>query len=261
MAYFRCPLFLSVLLFYCLISVAQENNKTTIINKKVEIIEYEYDYIYLEHKTSAVLGIFNSHFHKKGTSELQLFFDRGRNALPGFIFGIEQSMKINNWEFSTGIKYQQYNEKFCFFEYNIENIEIQEITGKTRPIEKVMGYPSFNSTINNLGYLVSPIILRYRPDILKQAISISIQGEMKYLLRSNYYGKFAINQPLIKVEGFNPYLFALNLSFAYKFDFKNNLSITIEPLYSLNINNQINTAYLAYKSNYSCINIYFSLKY
>jgi hypothetical protein len=242
-------------------SHAQNVSETTIINRKVEVVEYEYTPVYWGLQTSASFGLFYPFVINKGESGKQQYFENGRNVRPGFMFGIEQTLNVENWAITAGIAYQQYNENFSYFEYKTENIVIQDAAGNIKQVQLALGDPVLFSRDNYLGYMVSPIKIAYYPDLFQKKVRFLLQGDFKYLLRTDYKGKFSLSEPLITVEGFNRYLYAVNMAFAYRFRLAKNLSVLIEPLYSFSLNDQIKRSDFSFKVDYVCLNIYLSVNY
>jgi hypothetical protein len=255
--------FVSLFAFLLLVfgSYAQNVSETAIINKKVEVVEYEYTPVYWGLQTSTSFGLFYPIVLKKGNSGKQLFFENGRNLRPGFIFGIEQGLNVGNWKFSAGISYLQYNENFTYFEYKIENVEIQDAAGNIRQVQLALGNPVLNSRDNYLGYMVSPIKISYYPEMFREKIKLSLQADFKYLLRNDYKAKFSLMEPLSNVEDFNRNLFAVNVAVAYRVKVANKLAFLVEPMYSYSLNNQINNPDFSFKANYLCVNISLSVNY
>lgn len=240
---------------------AQNATGSKIIRKKVEVVEYEYTQVYWGLQTSASFGLFYPFVLNKGNSQRQLYFENGRNVRAGFRFGIEQSLNIGNWEFAAGISYQQYNENFSYFEYKTENVVIQDAAGNFRQVQLAMGDPVLNSRENYLGYMVSPFKISYFPELFREKIRFSLQADFKYLLRNDYMGKFSLSEPLSNVEGFNRYLYAVNMAVAYRLNVANKVAVLLEPMYSYSFKNQINTSDFLFKANYFCVNIYISANY
>lgn len=242
-------------------SYAQNVSETAIINRKVEVVEYEYTPVYWGLQTSASFGLFYPFVINKGESGKQQFFENGRNVRLGFIYGIEQGLNVENWAITAGISYQQYNENFTYFEYKTENVVIQDAAGNIRQVQLALGDPVLYSRDNYLGYMVCPIKIAYYPNLYQKKIRFSLQGDFKYLLRSDYMGKFSLSDPLSNVEGFSRYLYAVNVAIAYRLKVSKQLAVLVEPMFSFSLNDQIKTPDFSFKANYLCVNISLSVNY
>lgn len=246
--------FTSILVFFLFntaVSFSQEKANTIVINKQVEVIEYDYEYVFIELISSLHYSLCYPVLTYGTISESQQFFEKGRNIRPGFDVGFTQGVKAGSWALTAGISYQQYTELFSYNEYKTRDVTIQNQDGSMQTITVTDGDPITYSRNNRLGYLKIPVGVGFYPSYFKNKFGINLQFNYHYLLSSDYVSKYSIIQPasIVVLEDFNPSFLSLSGSLLVHTKIFKNLSVTFEPYFDWGINNLIDKKDLTFGVN------------
>lgn len=240
-----------VLLLFSLTGFSQKKPAPVVIKKNIEVVEYDYNYIYVEFISSSFFSANYPMLILDQPTLRQQSFEQGRNIRPGFEFGITQRVKMGSWALSTGLSFQNYNEQFSYNEYTFRQATIQAPDGTTQSIQIAEGDPVSKSHNNYLNYLKIPFIVSFYPSVFKDKISVNIEGNYSYLLASSYLAKFSVNEPVktISQQEFNPSCISIGGSVSYHQKiFKNNY-IDMEPFFKIGLNKIIDSNDLNFRIN------------
>lgn len=242
--------------------IGQEPVAPVIINKKVEVVDYEYNYVMVELCSSFDVSVFYPFHSMQGTTPSQLFFKEGLNARPSLDIGVKQTIKLNNWSITTGISFQRVNELFSYNEYSFQNVTIQDENGNIRPMQLAIGEPVINTQDNNLNYFVAPLKIAYSPLPLKDKLCVGIQGNFHYLLFSEYWAKFSLLGEASEIsEKFNSFYFSISLNSSFIVILSEKISAEIEPYYSVGLSPIIDSNELSFSLNCVGVCTRFNLNY
>jgi hypothetical protein len=242
--------------------IGQEAVAPVVITKKVEVVDYEYNYIMVELRSSIDFSVFYPYHTMQGTTPSQLYFEEGRNARPSFDVGVKQTVKLNNWSVTTGISFQRVNELFSYNEYSFQNVTVQDENGNIRLVHLAIGEPIVYTQDNNLNYLVAPLKIAYSPLTLKDKLSIGIQGNFHYLLSSYYWAKFSLPNAAEEIsENFNPFFFSITANSSFNIKLSKKISAEIEPYYSVGLSPIIDSNELSFSLNCLGVCTRFNLNY
>jgi hypothetical protein len=258
--------FVLILLFVSigiLTGFPQGNTNSVIINKKVEVVDYDYEYVYVDFLSSVVFSIYYPFLAIETPSVRQQFFEKGRNIRPGYELGVQQGIKVGSWVLYSGVSCQNYTEYFSYSEYPIRQVTIQEMDGSLHAIQVADGDPVQYSRFNRLNYLTIPVCLSYYPKVLKGLFGLTVEGKYHYLLSSDYVAKFSIIEPVMTIgkQEFNPSFFSLAGSISYHQKLYKNFSVTIEPYFSLGLSKLIEQKDLTFGMDAIGLNTRFYLVY
>lgn len=249
-------------LFLCLIlsavvSFAQPQKHAVVISEKVEVIEYEYEYFYIEYATAVSFSSFYPLYQLNSPSGEQLFFEDGKNERLGFEAGIQQSIKIDRWSFSTGLEYQQINEYFSYGEYQTREVEIQNNSGENEIISVAIGEAVVTTHLNQLGYLKIPVQINYQLKLLKSGLCFSAGMNYHRLIFSNYFTKFSLNKPAeaLSNQYFNSSYFSFSGGFSITKNINETIKMKIGPYFNYGLSNLIDQDNLSYGLSYFGINL------
>jgi hypothetical protein len=242
---------------------SQDKSNQIVINKQVEVIEYDYKYVYIELFSALSFSSFYPVINLGAISESQQFFEQGRNVRPGINIGLSQTIKTGNWALTSGLFYQRYNDYFYYNEYVTRQLTIQDQNGSLQTITVTDGEPVTYSRKNRLAYLKIPIGLGFYPNYFKNKFGINLSVNYHYLLSANYITKFSTTQPasLIPLEDFNSSYLSLSGSVLFHKKIIRNLSITLEPFFNLGLNNLIDQKDLTFGINEIGLRTGFTLFY
>jgi hypothetical protein len=230
---------------------SQEKSNHIIINKQVKVVDYNYQYVFIELISSLHCSLYYPVITVGTITENQQFFEQGRNIRPGFDFGILQTVKAGKWALIGGLSYQLYNELFSYNEYLTRQLTIQNQDGNLQTITVTQGEPVAYSRNNRLGYLKLPIGVGFYPNYFKNKLGMSLLLNYHYLLLTNYMTKYSATQPagFIAFKNFNPSFLSLSGSILFHAKIYRNLSITIEPYFNYGLNNLIDQDDLTFGMN------------
>jgi hypothetical protein len=254
---------LVLLLFISTFCFSQEKSNSIVINKQVEVVEYDYKYVFIELFSSLHFSFYYPILTSGALSVSQQFFEQGRNIRPGFDLGLSQTVKTGNWALTAGLSYHQYNELFSYNEYSTRQITLQNQDGSLQTITVTDGDPVTYSQNNSLGYLKIPIGLSFYPNHFRNKLGINLFVNYHYLLSTNYLTKFSTIQPagFIPSEDFNPSFFSLSGSVKVHKKIFRNFSLTLESYFDWGLNNLIDQKDLTFGLNEIGINTGFTLFY
>jgi hypothetical protein len=256
------PLLVLLLLisFFCF---SQEKSNFIVINKQVEVVEYDYKYVFIELSSSLHFSIYYPILTSGEISESQHFFEQGRNIRPGFDIGLSQTVKTGNWALTAGLSYHQYNDLFSYNEYSTRQITLQNQDGSLQTITVTDGDPITYSQNNSLGYLKIPIGLSFYPNHFRNKLGINLSVNYHYLMSTDYMTKYSNVQAagLIPIEVFNSTYLSLTGSLLFHKKIFRNLSLTLEPYFDWGLNNLIDQKDLTFGIKEIGINSGFTLFY
>jgi hypothetical protein len=258
----NCVALLLVILLAQL-AFSQERKPPVVINKQVEVVDYDYEYVYVELISSATFSSFYPLLSVSNPSEKQQFFEQGRNIRPGIEVGFHQSIKAGSWALSAGIGYQWYNELFAYNEYATKEVTVQGDDGSQHTLLVAVGSPVSYSRYNQLGYLKIPIGLSYFPKLLNDKLGITLQGNYNYLLVADYLAKFAITDPATNIgyERFTPSFLSLTGKVSFQQKLFRNITLTAEPYFTMGFGNLIEQDDLRFGMNAAGLEVSFSIGY
>jgi len=247
---FIAPL-LVFLFFNSAFVFSQEKSNPIVINKQVEVIDYNYKYVFIELSSSVHYSLYYPVLTFGDKSESQQFFEQGRNVRPGFEIGFTQCLKSAQWAITAGISFLRYAELFSYHEYFTRQLTIQNQDGSQQAITVILGEPVSYSRDNRLGYLKIPIGFRFYPTYFKNKLGLCLKFNYHYLLSADYMTKFSITQPagLISFKDFNSSFLSMTGSFLIHIKLHKNLSATIEPYFDYKLNNLIDQKDLTFGMN------------
>jgi hypothetical protein len=258
----RCFVLLLVLLFAQL-ALSQERKPPVVINKQVEVVDYDYEYVYVELISSVNISSYYPLLTVSNPSVRQQFFEQGRNIRPCIEVGFQQSIKAGSWALSAGIGYQMYNEFFSYNEYETKEVTVQGDDNLLRTLLVAVGGPVPYSRDNQLGYLTIPIGLSYFPKRLNDKMGITLQGNFNYLLNADYMAKFSITDQATKIgyEHFTPSFFSLTGKLSFHQKLVKNRSLTAEPYVTIGFRKLIEMDDLRFGMNSAGLQLSFSIGY
>jgi len=258
----NCVALLLVLLFAQL-AFSQERKPPVVINKQVEVIDYDYEYVYVELISSVTVSSFYPLLSVSNPSVTQQFFEQGRNIRPGIEVGFQQRIKARSWALSAGIGYQLYNELFSYNEYVTKEVTVQGDDASQHTLLVAVGSPLSYSRYNRLGYLTIPIGLSYFPTQLNDKLGVTLQGNYNYLLVADYLAKFSITDPATKIgyERFTPSFFSLTGKLSFHRKLVRNISIAAEPYFTIGLRKLIEMDDLRFGMNSVGLQVSFSIGY
>jgi hypothetical protein len=235
---FIAPLLIHIVLIPAL-CFSQEKSDPVVINKKVEVVEYKYKYVFIELITSFHYSLSYPFITTGSTTENQQFFEQGRNVRLGYDIGFSQSVKAGNWAMTAGLIYHQYNEFFSYNEYLTRQLTVQNQDGSLQTITVAVGDPVAYSRNNRLGYLKIPVGVEFYPGNFKNKLGIGLQFNYHYLLSADYMTKYSTIQQagFVALGDFNTSCFSLSGNLLYRIKIFKNLSLTFEPYFNYGLNN------------------------
>jgi hypothetical protein len=256
-------LLLTFLLFSSFYCFSQEKSSPIIINKKVEVVDYDYEYVFIELISSLHYSLYYPVITFGSKTENQQFFEKGRNVRPGFEIGFTQYVKSGRWAVKAGISFLQYNELFSYNEYLTRQLTIQNQDGSFQSITVATGEPVLYSRNNRLGYLKIPIGVGFYPTLFKNKLGLNLQFNYHYLLLADYKTKYSITQPagFVSLEYFNSSFLSITGSMLIQFKLIKNLSVTFEPYFDFNLNNLIDQKDLTFGIHEIGLHTGFMLQY
>ncbi|HNW50885.1 MAG TPA: hypothetical protein PKH79_07380 [Prolixibacteraceae bacterium] len=256
-------LLFSVLLLFSSSVFSQKKPTPVVIKKNIEVVEYDYNYIYVEFISSAFFSANYPMLILDQPTLRQQSFEQGRNIRPGYEIGMIQRIKMGAWALSTGLSFQNYNEHFSYNEYTFRQVTIQAPDGTAQSIQIAEGDPVSKSHNNDLNYLKIPFIVSFYPTVFKERISINIEGNYSYLVTSSYLAKFSVNEPVktIARQEFNPSLFSIGGSVCYHQKIFRNNFIDMEPFFKIGLNKIIDSNNLNFRINTIGLKTSFSIAY
>jgi hypothetical protein len=254
---------LLLVLFFTQLAFSQEQKPPVLINKQIEIVDYDYEYVYVEFISSVTLSTYYPFLSVRNPSERQQFFEQGRNIRPGIEIGFHQHLKAGSWALSAGIGYQLYNELFAYNEYTTKEITVLEDDGLLHTLLVAVGSPVSYSRYNHLGYLTLPIGLSYFPKQMNDKLGITFQGNYNFLLVADYLAKFSITEPAknIGYENFIPSFFSLTGKLSFHQALFRNISIAVEPYVTVRLRKLIDLEDLRFGMNSAGLQVSFSIGY
>jgi hypothetical protein len=244
-------LLLILILFNAVFCFSQEKSNPVVINKKVEVVEYNYKYVFIELFSSLHYSLYYPVLTIGSTTESQQFFEQGRNVRLGYDIGFTQTVKAGNWALTAGLFYHQYNEFFSYNEYLTRQLTIQNQDGSLQTITVAVGEPVPYSRNNRLGYLKIPVGVGFYPNYFKNKLGISLQLNYHYLLSADYMTKYSTIQPagIIALEDFNSSFLSFSGNLLFHTKIFRNLSVTFEPYFNYGLNNLIDQKDLTFGIN------------
>lgn len=246
-----------------LFSFAQEKPTPVIINKQIEVVEYDCQYVLVEFLSSIKFSTYYPLLTIAEPSVGQQFFEEGRNIRPGYEIGFEQGFTFGSWAISSGVYYLNYNEYFSYHEYPTRQVTIQEMDGTQRIIQVADGEPLLYSRYNRLDYLKVPLCLSYCPLRLEGKLWFNLELNYHYLLASDYMAKFSIIEPVMTLpkSAFNSSFYSMSASVLYHQKIYKRINSTIEPYFNLGLGNLVYKEYLTFGMDAIGIRLGFSFFY
>ena len=253
----------SILMLGLFSALAQQGDDPVVIKKKVEVVDYNYEYLYLEFVSSAYFSTFFPTFRIKNASTAQLYFEDGRNARLGIDFGFLQSVKVEKLSVSTGIGYQLINENFSYGEYQTRQVEVQQPDGTYQMMNIAYGTPQMYSHLNQLGYLKIPLTFNYRGTLFKNDFLCSFGINYHRLVFASYMAKFTVSEPaeIFSFQKFNPSNYSFTGEIFLHKKLKENININVGPYVNYWMNDLIQQKQLTYGLRVSGIKLIVSFQY
>jgi len=246
---FRILLFL--LFFSSELCFSQVKPNPVVVNRQVEVVEYDYDYVFFEFFSEFSYSSYYPVLSFGKISERQSFFEEGRNVRPGFDVGFSQGVKVDKWVLNTGIFFQRYSEFFSYSEYETRNVILQNQDGSEQITTVAVGEPMPLSHDNNLYYLKIPLTLSYTPKLFNKLVGFSLEANYQYLLSADYMTKYSLLKPasFLLTNDFNRSILSLSGGVFINLTIRKHLSFTIEPYFGWGIKNVIDSPDLTFGIN------------
>ena len=246
-----------------LTSFAQQQKLPVVITEKVELVEYEYEYLYVEFATSAIVSTYFPIYRTQTPSSEQLFFEAGRNERLGFELGIQQSFSIEKFSFSTGLEFQQFYENFSYGEYQTREVEFYNGEGMLELRTVAIGDPVVTSTLNQLSYLKIPVQLAYKVKLRKTNFNFLAGINYHRLVFSTFKTKYSLNRPAanLKIQDFNPSYFSISAGISLTSKLSDKLDLIYGPYFNYGLNNIIDQDELCFGLSHIGIKLILSMPY
>lgn len=231
---------------------SQEKQEPVILNKKIEIVDYQYDYLYFEFFSSFSFSVsYPTIITDQSLSPRQQFFEYGRNKRPGIEFGFSQGLKLESLSLSLGIYLKQYNELFSYLEYTTQKVIVDDPNGLPQEILVVVGSPTQSSASNRLNYLKIPVGLAWFPKSLHQKIGLKTSFNFHYLLTADYLAKFSTTEPSVSLKrnDFNSSCLSVEGAMIFPVLVSKKISMQIEPYWDIQLNTTIRTNDFLFRMN------------
>lgn len=254
---------LFLLFFSSELCFSQVKSNPVVVNRQVEVVEYDYDYIFMEFFSGVSCSSYYPILSLGQISNSQSFFEEGRNIRPGFDVGFSHGVKVGRWALNTGIFFQRYTEFFSYSEYETRNVILQNEDGSEQITTVAVGEPISFTRNNNLHYLKIPLALSYFPKRFNNLIGFSVEANYQYLLSADYMTKHSVLKPasLLLINDFNRTVLSLSGCVLINWTIRKNLSLTIEPYFGWGIKNVIDRPDLTFGINTIGLRTGFSYSY